>query len=51
MTGASVAVEHSVEKTAGTLTDVIYGMGLRVSDQKDAMQVFGYVADVATAAL
>ena len=48
--GASVAVERSVDKTAGSLTDVVYGMGYRVSDQQDAMSVFANVADIATAA-
>ena len=48
--GASVAIEKSVGHTAETLTDIVYGMGLRVTNQKEAMDIFGYVADVATAA-
>jgi TP901 family phage tail tape measure protein len=48
--GAAVATEKSVEHTAETLTDIIYGMGLRVTNQKEAMTVFAQVADVAVAA-
>jgi hypothetical protein len=48
--GAAVAIEKSVGHTAETLTDIIYGMGLRVTNQAEAMKVFGDVADVAVAA-
>jgi hypothetical protein len=48
--GAAVAIEKSVGHTAETLTDIIYGMGLRVTNQAEAMKVFGDVADVSVAA-
>ena len=48
--GAAVAIEKSVGHAAETLTDIVYGMGLRVTNQKEAMQVFSDVADVAVAA-
>ena len=38
--GASLAIEKSVGHTAETLTDIVYGMGLRVTNQQEAMQVF-----------
>jgi hypothetical protein len=48
--GASLAIEKSVGHTAETLTDIIYGMGLRVTNQQEATQVFAETADVAVAA-